>query len=254
MKSVTVMNLMILPKLKLSSKRRRRGVDKGMDSQLSSSFHESSSAAIAASSECSTQNRSYKFNSVSFCSISSTEELTSTYCSRSTRSACGPPPPAVDFDASTLSSFGSPRTRHRYRAKKSVSFAASVSFITPSRLKLDEKVISDLWYTSSQIQMLNEINDMNISYFVQKEEEQCRRNLQGDLCRQEDEEDDPMFCRTGLDYSLSPSRKERSQRCRSMILNSFHQDPDQMRQVSRDLSKEAVSDALAEAGKVRAEL
>ena len=191
---------------------------------------------------CGARRPDYSFNSVSFCSISSTEELTSAYIQTESLSFHSPPASPEVSDTKT-------------RAKR-VSFAVSGESPTASTHTIEsvhsisEQEKQERWYTSAQIEMLKNINAVHKVFFFEQHEEGG-----GD--------DDSMFCRTGLDFALSSDRQERAGAYRSAVLSCYTDQKNQifhrpnqndLARLCEKLSKAAVKDAIAMANDLRADV
>ena len=130
----------------------------------------------------------------------------------------------------------------RSRGEKSVSFpdsdddqsAVSTTISIESLSSMTEEAKSELWYSRSQLELLGEMNQMTMQFL----EDQASSSSQITKGQQED----PLFCPTGLEYAMSSSRKERARRHRSMLLDHYH--AEDLAAVSRQLSKDAINEAL----------
>ena len=193
---------------------------------------------------CGARRPDYSFNSVSFCSISSTEELTSAYIQTESLSFRSPPASPEVSDTKT-------------RAKR-VSFAVSGESATASTHTIEsvhsisEQEKQERWYTSAQIEMLKNINTVHKVFFFEQHEE---GGGGGD--------DDSMFCRTGLDFALSSDRQERAGAYRSAVLSCYTDQKNQifhrpnqesLARLCEKLSKAALKDAIEMANDLRADV
>ena len=193
---------------------------------------------------CGARRPDYSFNSVSLCSISSTEELTAAFIQTESLSFRSPPASPEVSDTKT-------------RAKR-VSFAVSGESPTASTHTIEsvhsisEQEKQERWYTSAQIEMLKNINTVHKVFFFEQHEE---GGGGGD--------DDSMFCRTGLDFALSSDRQERAGAYRSAVLSCytdqknqiFHRsNPEGLARLCEKLSKAALKDAIEMANDLRADV
>ena len=102
---------------------------------------------------------------------------------------------------------------------------------------MTEEAKSKLWYSRSQLELLGDMNQMTMQFL----EDQASSSPSSSQITKEQQED-PLFCPIGLEYAMSSSRKERARRHRSMLLDHYH--AEDMAAVSRQLSKEAINEAL----------